>query len=228
MHQYYGPTNKLMNCATASGGSDWGKWEEKGASPSAAICHGGTFNGQLYAMCPSRWDCRIETKRLEAIEKAASQQKLEDRRHHLPVVQGGGGIQVIGSTPAAQRAPVPPTNPFQSWSQPAAPTSLRPTGTVAGAPAAAFAPPAITPRGFSPPGHAPVPIMPPEMYPTHMRTPYAHGPHHYPMGGVTPTFLPAEDESILARLGKNVVQGAIGSTGWHTFALAQSIDFFRK
>lgn len=235
MHQYLGPTNKIMNCASKEG-NDWANWEEKGSSHSASVCHGGVFNGELYGACPSRFDCRIATAQRLSQEAASSAQAMEARRHHLPVVQQQpsmpapqiGGLRVIGSTPAA-RPTAPSTNQYQP---PAAPTALQPRGQAPTPTPGGLWPAqqiAGAPRGmFSPPQHAPVPIIPPEMYPRTMQTPYAHSPQAFPMGGITPTFLPVGEEGVVERLAKNVAQGMIGSTGWHVMSLSQSIDFFQK
>ena len=75
--------------------------------------------------------------------------------------------------------------------------------------------------------HLAQPIMPPKDFPEQMQTPYL-APRPVPSMGVTPTFLPGEDESVWSRLGKNVTQGAIGSTGWHLFDFARSVDFFGR
>ncbi len=57
-----------------------------------------------------------------------------------------------------------------------------------------------------------------------------HAPYSNNVGvggpNVSPTFMPRPDESIWSRLGKNVMQGWINSTGWHVFDYSRSIDLF--
>ena len=73
----------------------------------------------------------------------------------------------------------------------------------------------------------PRPVVPPEDYPKSMQTPFVHSGYQQ-MGGMTPTFLPDDEEGVFTRLVKNMGQGAIGSSGWHIFDLARSVDFFKS
>jgi hypothetical protein len=87
--------------------------------------------------------------------------------------------------------------------------------------------PTLRPKTATEPDEAAVPVpgvvIPPKEYPETMRTPFAEPTG---IGGVTPTFLPMKKEQIFARLGKNIVQGMVGSTGWHVFDFARNVDFF--
>ncbi len=76
------------------------------------------------------------------------------------------------------------------------------------------------------PGYGPVPVQPPEHYPARMQSPYVQSPTA-PMG-ITPTFLPMDNEHIATRIAKNAFQGSIGAIGWHIFSMAQSLDFWRR
>lgn len=71
----------------------------------------------------------------------------------------------------------------------------------------------------------PQPIIPPEEYPKAMRTPYASITPVY-QGGVSPTFLPRDNEEVFGRLGKNMLQGVLASSGWHIYDYSRSVDLF--
>ena len=72
-----------------------------------------------------------------------------------------------------------------------------------------------------------MPVMPPQGYPPAMQTPYVSPTPVYNMGGVSPTFLPENGENVWHRLGKNMLQGAFNSFGWHAFDYSRSVDMFR-
>jgi hypothetical protein len=56
-----------------------------------------------------------------------------------------------------------------------------------------------------------------------MQTPFAPPPA---VTGISPVFIPVEGESTFFRFLKNAMQGALASSGFHLFGLAQTIDFF--
>lgn len=60
---YESPVRKPMNCNT------WGTYETAGSSPTAGYCNGGTVDGELWAPCPSRVECR-EARNQRAIANA--------------------------------------------------------------------------------------------------------------------------------------------------------------
>ena len=76
--------------------------------------------------------------------------------------------------------------------------------------------------------YAPQPVVPPETYPRVMQTPYTVPMPVQPVGSVSPTFLPRSDESVWSRLGKNVAQGWLNSTGWHVFDYTRNVDLFGR
>lgn len=50
-----GPTGREMNC------NNWGTYESQHTSPTAALCHGGTFGGEEFLPCPSKTHCICAT-----------------------------------------------------------------------------------------------------------------------------------------------------------------------
>ena len=77
------------------------------------------------------------------------------------------------------------------------------------------------------PMYVPTPVQPPQQFPQSMQTPFA-APIPFHAVGVSPTFLPDEDEGIFSRLGKNIGQGMIPSTGWHIYDFARTVDMFGR
>jgi hypothetical protein len=71
----------------------------------------------------------------------------------------------------------------------------------------------------------PQPVIPPPEYPKAMRTPYASATPVY-QGGVSPTFLPRDNEEVFGRLGKNMLQGVLAGIGWHIYDYSRSVDLF--
>ena len=178
--------------------TSWAEYEMPNASSTAVLCNGGgRYNGNWYNRCPSADDCRAATYR------------RDDTKTHLPLHRerpfGGSGSSVVASTPGLMQRP----DLFDRWGSrlPATIPAARTTT-------------ALDPRGSPYPG----PIIPPQDYPAGMRTPYVTPSRTG--GGITPTFLPGEEEGIFERLAKNIGQGLIGATGWHIFEMAQSVDFF--
>lgn len=211
-------TGKMKNCGT------FAEWEE-GHSGSAAMCNGGLYDGDSYDVCPSRGECF----------KATNGQSDGDRRY-LPVMNAGR-TQIVGQTPTAS-----PAQPAQQgrWRPPyadayerymGAPTTVPAKTGTGGLPPAKPAQPAQPGQLTYPtapyPMYVPTPVQPPQQFPQAMQTPFA-APIPFHAGGVTPTFLPEGDESILGRLGKNIGQGMIGSFGWHVFDFARNVDMFGR
>jgi len=73
----------------------------------------------------------------------------------------------------------------------------------------------------------PYPVQPPPYFPYSMQTPYASPTPVGAGGGITPTFLPKEDEGLFSRLGKNILQGMVGANGWHVYDYARTVDLFQ-
>lgn len=209
-------TGKMKNCDKDT----YAEYEE-GHVGGAALCNGGVFQRDSYDACPSRPECARATE-----VKQASQRSL-------PIYMGNsrlGATQVIGTTPAA--SPMNPTSPAQGYkpqtaypvNMPAKPQQYQPQyqqqqqqqqfGTM-GFPQVPY------------PVYVPQPVQPPTNFPAVMQTPFA-APVPFHAGGISPTFLPDDDEPILLRLLKNVTQGAVASTGWHMFDLARSTDWFGR
>lgn len=46
--------------------------------------------------------------------------------------------------------------------------------------------------------------------------------------GVSPTFLPGAGQNVFTRLFHNVLNGVVGSLGWHLFSYAQAVDIFGR
>ena len=68
-------------------------------------------------------------------------------------------------------------------------------------------------------------MTPPEDAPEAMRTKYvAPSTNRH----VSPTFIPEEGEGVFSRLGRNIVQGAVNSLGWHVFDYSLHVDMFKK
>lgn len=187
---------KKKNCTS------WAEYEAPGTSSTAAMCHGGRYNGSFYQPCPSRHECRTvtidQTRRGPSLpilnptgagmglRSIASQRPIESTTHFRPMNFGQSTLPA--ATGPQQRQPQQPQRYYESQ--------------------------------FS---H---PVMPPDDYPAAMRTPYAsattlHG------GGVSPTFLPREGENLFERLGKNILQGALSACGWHIFDYTRAVDIFR-
>ncbi len=191
-----GPTGKMKNCM------EWALYEPPKSSPEAGLCNGGWVDGDWYDECPAKYDCRRATK--EAAEKKRS----------LPVMNPSkpfgrqSGTKVIGST-----------SHFEPYQMTPWPTSL-PTKQAKDSDEQ-------LPPGWMQPAHPmfPSPIVPPAAYPQAMQTPFV-APTPFHAGGITPTFLPRGKHDILPRLGKNIMQGWIGSAGWHVFDFARSVDMF--
>jgi hypothetical protein len=219
---------KLKNC------SSWAKYEA-GYTGEAAMCNGGHYDGDYYEPCPVQFHCRNET---------------DEKKRRLTVMnpaQPFGGNRIIASTPnmpqqqtqhagnmdfdyrrwredyerrLAQAPTTAPARPAQiGGAQPARPASP--------AVAASAAPQQFQYPSTPYPVYYPQAITPPTQFPQTMQTQYA-APIPFHAGGITPTFLPANGESVWSRLGKNVAQGMIGSTGWHIFDLARTVDFFGR
>lgn len=209
---------KKKNCGT------WAKWTN-GQTGDAAMCNGGHYEGDYYEVCPARRECRNMTE-------------MDDGRTHLPIMNPDrpfGGTRILASSPAAnqqgqqqgqqQQGQRPFMEGYEKWLSGLSTTQRATIGQQQqqGAMSRQAQPVQNQQPNFH---HFPHPIMPPENFPQAMQTPYAAPiPHH--AGGITPTFLPEEDGNIWMRLGKNVAQGMIGSTGWHVFDFARNVDLFR-
>jgi hypothetical protein len=194
-------TGKMKNCPTGV----WADYEE-GQRNGAALCNGGIYSGKTYDPCPSRTECRAAT------ERAAAE---EEQRVRLPQYQQPQGTRFLAGTPAA-RQNIPAAQPLRNgYGQSTTLTSARPQTTQ-------YHQQYVPPR----PDVLQPPVQLPEHYPTALRTPFA-APAPVGMGGVSPTFLPNdEDERLFVRLFKNITQGAISSTGWHVFDFSRNVDLF--
>jgi hypothetical protein len=193
---------KSQNC------NAFGEYELPGNSPEAAMCNGGAYKGDWYNECPVKFECKTRTL----------------RKHSLPILNEpkpfGARSQIVAQTPNVndmlrpvwEGLPASLTMPTNIPTKTASPSG----GTVRGP---------VEPHQIPYP-HA-YPVKPPETYPVAMQTAYA-GPQPVMTGGVTPTFLPANNEGIFGRLAKNVAQGMVGSTGWHIFDYARTIDMFGR
>lgn len=185
------------------------------------MCNGGIYDGDTYDSCPSRDGCRQATVQL--------------RPKHAAVPDRNYGTQIVGRTSA--------TAPEDGWRQasrqatqawwnssttmPAAkPTNPAQLGRPPG-PSQYQQPANMTYPGVPYPTYVPTPVQPPQQFPQAMQTQFA-APIPFHAGGVSPTFLPDDDESILSRLGKNIGQGMIASTGWHIFDFARNVDMFGR
>lgn len=207
-------TGKPKNCGT------WAEYED-GHTGSASMCNGGIYDGDFYSACPSRTECMEST--------------LASRRH-LPMMNQPqtGGTRVMGATPMARmgqqvqsvRQQAPAAFSWQDFYRTCrdSPTTIParqtpvPQGQIT-------RPVPNQPATYGYMGPYPTPVHPPQQYPQSMQTQFA-APIPFHAGGITPTFLPEDDESIVSRLFKNIGQGMIGSSGWHVFDLARTVDFF--
>lgn len=204
-----GQTGRMKNC------NSWAEYETPGSSTTANMCNGGWFKGESYNECESKADCLAAT-----LQKTGGYSA--DQRRHLPVhtnepkpfgSSARPGSTIVGGTPNL-------ADHLRGWGNwpGGAPTTI-PRAEVSMRPTVALP----TPMQVNAP--LPFPIQPPQEWPAAMQTPYA-GPTPVMSGGMTPTFLPRKDESVWARLGKNIAQGWLGSTGWQIFDLSRTVDLF--
>lgn len=231
----FGPTNRSVNCRT------WATYESPNSTESASLCNGGWYDGREYSECASKDDCKAATLRNN---DGCSQdgRRYQQSNRHLPVINGGrerpfgnaiGNAQYIQGTSARQQVMNQPARPAQQYTfremdigEPL-PTSIRQNQ---------FRPqqqqqqqqqaqrqPLVSPMQLN--VAVPFPVQPPQEWPRAMQTQYVAPTLQ--ASGATPTFLPADGESIPARLAKNIAQGCVGASGWHVFSMAQSIDMFR-
>lgn len=204
-------TGRMKNCGTFAE-------YEGGNSGEAAMCNGGIYDGDTYDSCPSREPCRQATVQL--------------RPKHAPAPERNYGTQVVGRTATAS----PPQTGWRQvdnminqsvqstrWASPA--TTLpaaKPGGAAPGA-----QPGMVSYNGVPYPAYVPTPVQPPPQFPPAMQTPFA-APIPFHAGGVSPTFLPEQGGGVFKRLGKNIGQGLIASTGWHVFDFARNVDMFGR
>lgn len=121
------PVGSQMNC------NSWATYEAPGTSETAALCNGGTVDGELWAPCPSREACR----------GARQQRTLQDARDraanaakNLPVygqqsavrVVGGQGMPrpMMGTTPGAVPGTTLPQRPVGGPAQIVTPDTKNP------------------------------------------------------------------------------------------------------
>ncbi len=108
------PVGTQMNCTA------WGTYEAPGTSETAALCNGGTVDGELWAACPSRVGCR-ESKNRRVISDARDRAAAAVARS-LPVIgQQQSVVRVMGN----QGMPRPITG---ATSAPATTIPQRPVG----------------------------------------------------------------------------------------------------
>jgi len=177
----------------------WGEYEPAGTSPTAKLCNGGSFEGEFFEPCPAREECRSRTR-----QRAASQDRVEVRTSQERPF--GSSLLYPGDQPLTRRE-----EPYR-WSPDRVPTSA-PTRPI----------PAVQPISLQPTA-----VIPPDTNPVAMQTPYASPMAANPAGNVSPTFLPVADENVWSRLGRNITQGWLNSTGWHAFDFTRNVDLFRR
>lgn len=211
-------TGRMKNCGTFAE-------YEGGNSGEAAMCNGGIYDGDTYDPCPSRDGCRQATAQTGRQDLVPIRNAPSDRNW---------GTQIVGRTPSAT-----PENGWRAASAAAAQSWWASSTTLPAARPAAGAQQPQSARPGQPaspslsypstpyPVYVPTPIQPPQQFPQAMQTQFA-SPIPFHAGGVSPTFLPDNDESILSRLGKNIGQGMIASTGWHIFDFARTVDMFGR
>lgn len=211
-----GPTGKQKNCRS------WAEFEEPRKSvpnvPNTAnLCNGGWFKGDYYEECAAKFECAQETRA-----------KAEGRRY-LPLHQPQThqerpfGSQLLATTPNLSDM-----LKQDRW-QPSLPASMPKSyvqQTQNGQQQRAN--PGQVPTPFQVPHPLPYPVQPPSDWPKAMQTPYAGPVPVMGGGGITPTFLPVQDEDPFARLIRNVANGLVGSTGWHIFDFSRSVDLFGR
>jgi len=204
--------------------SEWAMYERVNSTSTAAMCHGGFYDGDWFEPCESKDPCRQAT--LNRLGGTTA-----DQRRHLPVVESSNpmrpfvgssnpGSSVVGGTPnLAGQVRDSVRESMREWApwKPSVPVNI-PTAKPGSRPQTQLSP---TQVGIP----MPFPVQAPPDWPEAMQTPYA-GPTPLAGGGITPTFLPTANESIMNRLVRNIVQGWIGSTGWHTYDYARSVDLF--
>ncbi len=178
----------------------YGQYEEPFSSEGANLCNGGIFEGDLKSPCPQRVSCKIATA------QAAVQQRVQPA-NSLPIwsqPRGGsfGGSRTIAATPNVGPAA---TQDYGGWRPTQIPSSVpqKPMSVYAKA------------------------VTPVEAHPN-LQTPYIAPQPTAPGGVQSPAFLPAEDESIFTRLGKNIMQGWVTATGWQIFMAGSSMDLFKR
>lgn len=207
-----GPTGRKKNCTS------WAEYETPQSTTTANMCNGGWFSGDYYNECEAKADCLADTLRKNG-------GKTADGKRYLPTVQGSytnnekpfgrPGSQIVGGTTNLADQ----LRGWGSWT-PSMPSTI---------PKASVDPltkPSVSmPTPMQVPIPLPYPVQPPAEWPKAMQTPYA-GPTSAMAGGITPTFLPQQGDSIAGRLMRNIIQGWIGSAGWHTFDYARSVDMF--
>jgi len=209
-------TGRMKNCGTFAE-------YEGGNSGEAAMCNGGIYDGDTYDACPSKEPCRQATVQLRPKYASAPERNY--------------GTQIVGRTPTAA-----PDNGWRAASSAATQSWWNGSTTMPAARPPVGGTPQGRPAGQQPtqpntanlsypsvpyPMYVPTPVQPPQQFPQSMQTPFA-APIPFHAGGVSPTFLPDEDEGILSRLGKNIGQGMIASTGWHIYDFARTVDMFGR
>jgi hypothetical protein len=200
------PTGTWKNC------NSWAEYETPGSSETAKMCNGGWFQGDNYDPCESINTCR-----------SATIAKQNSERRHLPVYQSTNperpffGSRTIAATPNL-------SDGLQGWPRFGQLPTTMPKASVQ---TSMGRPTVPMPSPMQVGVQLPYPVKPPAEWPSAMHTAYA-GPVPVQHGGVTPTFLPQEGEGVFERLGKNVAQGLVGSTGWHIFDFARTVDLFRR
>lgn len=189
---------KMMNCG------EYATYEPtESTNECAAMCHGGRYNSDTYRPCPVRTECRQET--------------INRKYRRLPVVQERGPLV----TPPPKAAEPPAVNPFLM-----PPFRIPNLGGMPTQNPQAKQEPSINPTTRTPTyeGQFPGATIPTENAPRGMRTPYAAA---MPTNGeVSPTFLPGENENIIDRLLKNILQGILAVIGWHVWNFARTVDLF--
>lgn len=190
------PAGKAMNC------NQWGTYESPGtASPTQAYCNGGTVDGELWAPCASREECRA----------AKNQAVLEESRNRLHQIgtPNRSAVTITNPTRAVYPQQTPTAQPYRPAYTPSAPAYGSPLNT----------PTALPQRPVAPAG------APGVITPNH-NNPYLDTPRAAYGGDHSPTYLPAPDEPFMRRLFANMAQGAIEASAHHVSSFLRNVDIF--
>jgi len=118
----YSPVGKKMNC------NQWATYEAPGSSSTAAYCSGGIVDGQRWAPCPSKEECRAE-KNARVMRPSYMSERSQPVFNHTanrpmgPPFRSPGSLGAQPTThPQQQQQPAPPqqvvvpqtTNPYLS------------------------------------------------------------------------------------------------------------------
>ena len=213
--QSLGPTGHRKNC------DSWGVYENRGESDTAAMCHGGWFDGEKFRECPSKFHCRQATRDGPQPRAAPAMNPSKPYGSRL-LGSTRGSDPLYKFTRMAEERPLPrmPTSIPAKRGR-----SARPPNASQAVPYYAQARAQQNQYPSQGATYYPTPAEPPAEFPVEMRTPFVA-----PSGVATtsPSFLPVNGEGLAGRLTKNMAQGAMGAVAWHLFEFTRSVDMFRK